>query len=92
MAYTCETVTPKSAPIAVFMAGATEKGDLGFAATKGDIKTGYYLATNRMLMNMIDVVNYNKEEKIVYTSSEIECKWLTWFRMTTCVSLSALRI
>jgi hypothetical protein len=72
LVYACENATPKSIPVAVFMAGATEKGDISFASKKGDIKTGYYLGSNRMMMNMIDVVNYNKEEKTVYTSSEIE--------------------
>jgi len=72
-AYTCENVKPKSAiPMSVFMAGATERGSINYAATKGDIKTGYYLSKQRQIMNMIDVVNYNNVEKTVYTSSEIE--------------------
>jgi hypothetical protein len=72
VAYTCESVQPKGVPVAVFMAGATETGDIRFAATKGDIKTGYYLSKDRVMLNMIDVVNYNKEERDIYTSSEIE--------------------
>lgn len=54
------------------MAGATETGGMRFAATEGNIKSGYYLPKGRKVMNMIDVINYNDVERTVYVSAEIE--------------------
>jgi Stress up-regulated Nod 19 len=60
-------------PMSVFMAGATEAGDLTFAAAPGSsVKSGYYLTKNRQILNMIDVVNYNDVERTVYVQGEIE--------------------
>src|ERR1700761_641801 len=59
-------------PFSVFAAGATESGSIDFLTQKGDLKTGYYLPNNRKLTNMIDVINYNNEERELYTSTELE--------------------
>jgi len=72
-AYTCEnTKAPPPFPFSVLMAGATEVGSLRYAATQGNIKTGYHLKKERLVLNMIDVVNYNNVEKNVYISAEME--------------------
>jgi hypothetical protein len=64
---------PATAPMSVFMAGATEDGHLTFgAATGSSVKSGYYLAKDRQILNMIDVINYNDVEKTVYVQGEIE--------------------
>jgi hypothetical protein len=60
-------------PMSVFMAGATEAGELTYAAAPGAaVKSAYYLAKNRQIINMIDVVNYNNVERTVYVQGEIE--------------------
>jgi hypothetical protein len=72
-AFSCESGKPHGEiPVSVFMAGATEVGEMTFAATSGDVKSGYYLPKNRRMLNMIDVVNYNNVERNVYVSAEIE--------------------
>ncbi|QDS77201.1 hypothetical protein FKW77_002619 [Venturia effusa] len=60
-------------PMSVFMAGATEEGLMSFAARPdASIKSGYYLAKDRKILNAIDVVNYNNVERTVYVEGEIE--------------------
>lgn len=60
-------------PMSVFMAGATEDGGITFAATPGaSVKSGYYLAKDRKILNMIDAINYNNIERTVYVEAEIE--------------------
>jgi hypothetical protein len=72
-ALSCESAKPHmDLPVSVFMAGATEVGEMTFAAVSGDVKSGYYLTNNRRILNMIDVVNYNNKERTVYVSAEIE--------------------
>jgi hypothetical protein len=72
-AFACESgKSHGDIPVSVFMAGATEVGEMTFAATSGDVKSGYYLTKNRRILNMIDVVNYNDKERTVYVSAEIE--------------------
>jgi hypothetical protein len=72
-AFACESgKVPKEAPMSVFMAGATEVGNMTFAAESETIKTGYYLSKGRNMLNMLDVVNYNNVEKTVYITGEIE--------------------
>jgi hypothetical protein len=73
LAFSCSNgVTKQIVPFSVFAAGATEDVSLNFLATKGPLKTGYYIGKNRVLFNTIDVINYKKQEQIVYTSTEIE--------------------
>lgn len=38
----------------------------------GDVKTGYYLSKDRVIMNMVDVVNYNKEDQQIYQFIDME--------------------
>lgn len=70
--YACKGAKAKSVPLSVFMAGAAEDGHVVFATPSSNIKSGFYLAEKRRLVNMIDIVNYNKEDRNVYTESEIE--------------------
>lgn len=64
---------PSTSLMSVFLAGATEIGEMTFAAAPGSsLKSGYYLGKNRQLINMIDVVNYNNAERTVYVQGEIE--------------------
>jgi len=71
-AFACEGRAAKMTSPSVYIAGATEVGNMRFAATKGDIKSGYYLTKDRKVTNMIDVINYNNVERTVYVSAEIE--------------------
>src|SRR5258708_5867819 len=72
-AFTCENMKPKGQPkMSVFMAGATETGYMSYAATNGKLKSGYYLSKDRNMLSMIDVINYNNVEKVVYLTAEIE--------------------
>jgi len=72
--YGCEPgVTPMAqAPINVLAAGATEDGFLSYYSEDGSIKSGFYLRKNSNVLNMVDVINYNNEEKEVYTATEVE--------------------
>jgi hypothetical protein len=58
--------------VSLIAAGATEVTTAEFAALKGDLKTGYHLGTNGMIINYIDVVNYNNTIQEIYTSTEFE--------------------
>jgi hypothetical protein len=58
--------------MSIFFGGATERSVTKYGSVKSDIKTGYYLGTNRVMANILDVVNYNNFEKTVYVYSEIE--------------------
>ena len=72
-AMTCENMKPTGQPkMSVFMAGATETGYLTYAAVNNKLKSGYYLSKDRNMLNMIDVINYNNQERDVYISAEIE--------------------
>jgi hypothetical protein len=71
--YGCETPRPGiRVPLTSFMGGAAQASGIHYSPRKGNVKTGYYLSKDRKVMIMVDVVNYHNEEKIVYTSSEIE--------------------
>ena len=72
-AYGCESGRPsRNMRAAVFAGGATELAIQEYSTKKGDIKTGYYVSKDRRMLNMIDVVNYNKVERTVYTYTELE--------------------
>lgn len=68
----CEGKAAKTTAPSVFMAGATEIGGMRFAATQGNVKSGYYLKKDRKIVNIIDVINYNNVERTVYVSAEME--------------------
>jgi hypothetical protein len=58
--------------VPVFAAGAQEYSAQIFMATSGDVKSGYYLRNRGVVMNLIDLVNYNEQDEEVYTSTEID--------------------
>jgi len=71
--YACEggrRATPL--PVQVLVAGAGEKMPWTFYNRNGNPKTGYYLSKNRVLMNMVDIVNYKDYTQEVFTATEIE--------------------
>jgi hypothetical protein len=72
--YGCEKAGPFKfkMPFTVLTAGATENGFVRYFAEDDVVKSGYYLPKDRVVMNQIDVINYNNEEKEVYTSTEFE--------------------
>jgi hypothetical protein len=73
-AFSCENGRKAlEVPMSVFMAGATEVGELIFAGAPGSsVKSGYYLTKTRQMLNLIDVINYNNVERTVYVQAEIE--------------------
>jgi hypothetical protein len=63
-----------SGPMAIFGSGGTENISISYAnpnEVPGDIKTGYYLNKTSMF-NMIDVVNYAKEDQLFYQDIDME--------------------
>ena len=62
----------KQLPISVLAAGATEDGILRYLSESNEVKAGFYLRKDRKILAMIDVVNYNNEERQVYTVTEFE--------------------
>jgi hypothetical protein len=72
-AFGCQNRAPTPGlPVSVMAAGATEVGQLDYMPLRGEIKAGYYLSKNRMIINAIDVVNYKNYEQEVYTATELE--------------------
>jgi hypothetical protein len=59
-------------PMTVLGAGATEDGTFRFYAEDGAITSGFYLPNDRQILNMVDIINYNNEEKEIYTATEME--------------------
>lgn len=72
--YGCEGAGPSkfSMPFTVLSAGATENGFVRYFAEDDVVKSGYYLPKDRQILNQLDVINYNDEEREVYTSTEFE--------------------
>jgi len=72
-AFGCQQRAPIPAlPYSVMAAGATEVGHLDYMPLRGEIKAGYYVSKNRMIVNSIDVINYKDYEQEVYTATELE--------------------
>jgi hypothetical protein len=69
----CGTAAPKSSlPMAVFMAGATETGTIGYAVKNSTLKSGFYIGKNDKIVIGIDMVNYKDTPRTLYSVSEIE--------------------
>lgn len=60
------------AKAAVFMAGATETGEEQFAIPNGSFKSGFYIGQKDMVLFGVDMVNYGKKSRNVYSVNEIE--------------------
>jgi hypothetical protein len=70
---TCGNEEPKATlGKTVIMAGATEDAILLYTNKGSNLKTGLYISKTDKILIGVDVVNYNKDAKLVYTVSEIE--------------------
>jgi hypothetical protein len=59
----------------VFSNGGSDGVVIYFATPNedaGDVKTGYYLGKDRVILNMVDAVNYNKEDQQIYQVIDME--------------------
>jgi hypothetical protein len=66
---------PVGIPVTIFSVGGSDELPLNYAdpnETPNDVRTGYYLGKNRVMMNMLDAVNYNQEDKQIYQGIDIE--------------------
>jgi hypothetical protein len=62
-------------PMTIMGVGGAENIALSYANPNegpSDLKTGYYVNKNRLLLNMVDVVNYAKEDQQVYEYIDME--------------------
>jgi hypothetical protein len=57
-------------PFSVFAAGATEDGKIQFYSPtpNREVNSGYYIKKDRNVINSLDVINYNNEERSKYQS------------------------
>jgi hypothetical protein len=70
---TCEGSTPcGNIPISLFMGGSEDKGDVYYSTPDGMFDSGYYIGPNDRITFGGDVVNYNMEEKTVYSVTEMD--------------------
>jgi hypothetical protein len=61
-----------SFPFSLLAGGATETAISQFSTNKGDVKAGYYLSKTRIIITIVDVVNYKNETQDIYTVTDLE--------------------
>jgi len=59
-------------PVNIFMGGAADTTSNHYTSEDGKFNSGYYLANNSDVLQMIDIVNYNNKTVNIFTVSEIE--------------------
>src|ERR1700753_3658852 len=59
-------------PVSVFMAGATEEGDINFTSEDGKFNSGYYIGKNGKVNMGVDIVNYNNQSRTIYIHADME--------------------
>jgi hypothetical protein len=59
-------------PTSIFMASATEDLQFRYTTDDGKFNSGYYVGKGDILTYTGDFVNYNKEQKEIYTVNEVE--------------------
>jgi hypothetical protein len=70
---TCEGSTPRPAmPMSLFMGGSEDKGDVYYSTPDGLFDSGYYIGKDDMIVFGGDVVNYNLEQRTVFSVTEME--------------------
>jgi hypothetical protein len=59
-------------PTSLFMGGSEDKGDVYYSTPDGMFSSGYYIGKNDTIIFGGDVVNYNTEEKTIYSVTEFD--------------------
>jgi hypothetical protein len=71
--FTCGGKTvPDMTPYSIFMGAAAETIEIPLTAESEKVKSGFYIGSKDNLFVGVEFVNYNKEDRELYTVSELE--------------------
>jgi hypothetical protein len=71
--FTCNGKSvPDMTPYTIFMGSEAEVVEIPLTEESKKVKSGFYVGANDNLYLGVEIVNYNKEDRLVYTVSEME--------------------